>query len=237
MQYKLGRRPGTIPIGLHDLTFYAAGPLPKAPASLAVPSVAAWGMLGNNQYGDCGVAGLEHVFMAAAADTDVTGTFATDQQAISYYLTYTGGQDDGVVLSQYLAYVRQKGYYGQTLTAYAPVGVHDVPTLQTATWMYDATYTGIEVTEQMQTDFSNGQPWTMQSLDSPTLGGHCVPIVGYDNQYLYVVTWGGVQAIEYSAWHYLSSEAWAVIVGELSKGDGHGVLLAALQADLNKLAN
>lgn len=235
---KLGRLPGKIPVGLRELGYYSPGPLPKAPASFAVPEVSGWGILGNDQYGDCGVAGLEHGFMADAADTFRTETFASDAQAVSYYLTYTGGQDSGVVLSDYLAYVREQGYYGHTVSAYAPVGVHDVPALQSAISMYDFAYCGITVTQGMQEAYENGEPWTMATLESPVDGGHCVPAVGYDDQFLYVVTWGTMQPVTWPAWHYMSSEAWAVITGELSArgGDGHGIKYDALVADLDRLA-
>lgn len=239
VEYKLGRLPGKIPVGLRELSYYAAGPLPKAPASMPVPEPPGgeWLMLGNDTYGDCGVAGLEHVFMADAAETAETETFPTDAQTVTYYLTYTGGQDTGVVLSDFLNYVRQNGYYDKKILAYAPIAVHDIPTLHTAVFMYDAAYTGIQVTAQMMTDFQDDHPWTMKSLESPVEGGHCVPIVGYDGTYLYIVTWGKIQKIEYSAWHYMSSEAWAIITGELETGDGHGINLDALKADLNRIAN
>ena len=57
----LGCLPGTIPVGLRSLSYYVAGDLPKAPASVAVPEFGDWGMLGNDHYGDCGVAGLEQL--------------------------------------------------------------------------------------------------------------------------------------------------------------------------------
>jgi hypothetical protein len=195
-------------------------------------------MLGNNTCGDCGVAGLQHGLESAETDTGEHEPFPDDQQAVDYYLTYTGGQDTGVVLSQYLAYVRSNGYYGHTVAAYAPVAVYDVPTLQAAVWLYDFAYAGIVVTEGMQAAFAAGRPWTRETLDSPVLGGHCVPVVGYDGTYLYAVTWGAVQPIAYSAWHYMSEEAWAVITGELGTagGDGRGISLPALQADLSRLA-
>ena len=235
--YKLGRLPGQIPVGLRDLTYYAAGPLPAPPASVAVPSVADWGMLGNDQYGDCGVAGLEHGLEAAAADAGETEAFPDDQQAVSYYLTYTGGQDNGVVLSDYLAYVRQKGYYGHTVSAYAPVSINDVPTLQFAVNAYDFAYLGITVTQAMMDAFTAGQPWTTQMAQEQPLGGHCVPAVAYSDEYLTVVTWGKTQQVAWPAWHAMAQEAWAVIAGEDAKGDGHGLNLAALQADLGRLAN
>jgi hypothetical protein len=196
-------------------------------------------MLGNSTAGDCGVASLEHTFMADAAITYETETQASQQQALDYYFKYTGGQDSGVVLSQYLAYVRKTGYYKNTVHAYAPVAVHDVPTLQNCVHIYGAAYTGITVTAAMQTAFSNHQPWTTEVVnDGPIIGGHAVPIVSYDDQFLNVITWAGVQQITYPAWHSISSEAWAVITGEFvaHTGDGRGVDLAALNADLDKLA-
>jgi hypothetical protein len=194
-------------------------------------------MLGNDSYGDCGVASLEHGFMADAAITHETEPEATDQQAIDYYLTYTGGQDTGVVLSQYLQYVRQNGYYGHSVAAYAPVKVHDIPTIHTVVSFYDFAYTGIEVTAAMQQAFQEQQPWTLSLLDSPVVGGHAVPLVAYDDAYLYAVTWGAIQKITYAMWHNISSEAWAVITGEIlaHDGDGRGVNLAALNTDLDSL--
>jgi len=243
---KMGRLPAVFPVGLHDLTYYiVAGALPKAPASMPVPDVTDWLLLGNgpdpacteapNGVGDCGVAGLQHVFAAAAADTSETETFPDANQAVTYYLQFTGGQDDGVVLSQYLAYVRTQGYYGHTVTAFAPVRMHEVATLTSAIYLYDAAYCGINVTQAMMDAFGAGQPWTLAMAQGEPLGGHCIPLVAFSPEYLTAISWGGVQQIEYAAWHAMSEEAWAVIPGELAGGDGHGVNLAALEADLDRL--
>jgi len=240
LSYRLGRLPAQIPAGLRDLTYYTAGPLPKPPPSVAVPSVADWGVLGNDTYGDCGVAGLEHAFEAAAADTGEHEAFPDDQQCVDYYLNYTGGQDSGVVLSRFLAYVRRHGYYGHTISAYAHVAVHDVPTLQFAIDAYDSAYVGITVSQGMM-DATQGSPpwtWTLEDLSGDELGGHCIILAGYNSSWLYGITWGQVVRIAYPAWHQMGDEAWAAITGEdiAAKTDGHGISLAALQADLNKLS-
>lgn len=234
---KLGCLPGQIPVGLHELSHYVAGSLPKPPSTVGVPAVSDWGMLANDVVGDCGVAGLEHGFMACASITGESEPQATGDQAKSYYFTYTGGQDSGVVLSQYLAYVRRTGYFGRSVDSFAHFAVHDVPTLQTVVWLYGFAYTGIAVTQSMQEAYAAHQPWTTQLLDEPVIGGHCIPIVAYSENYLYAITWGGVQQISYPAWHAISTEAWAVIPGELvaQSGDGRGVDLASLRADLDRL--
>lgn len=232
---KLGARPAVFPAALRDLTFYVAGDLPKPPASVPVPDVADWGMDGNDTAGDCGVAGINHLLMSAAADAGETETFPAADQVVSYYFTYTGGQDSGVVLSDFLAYVRKTGFYGHTVSAYAPVQVHDVTTLTTALWLYDAVYCGITVTQAMMDAFQSGKPWDSAAVEGEPVGGHCVPAVGYSDEGLTVITWGQPQLITWPAWHAISTEAWAVLVGELAGGDGHGIDLAALQADLGKL--
>lgn len=234
---KFGRLSGRVPVGLRELGFYAAGPLPKAPPAVEVPPVVDWQMLGNDHYGDCGVAGLEHVFMADAAMTGENERFPDSTEAVEFYLRYTNGQDSGVVLATYLAYVRKTGYYGRDVTAFAPVAVHDVPTLQYAIYAYGSAYTGIVVTQAMQRAFASHRPWTMTTVDSAVAGGHCVPAVGYDDEFLYIITWGSVQPVTWPAWHHMSSEAWAVITGELvaRQGDARGISLAALSADLDRL--
>ncbi|MBU6427447.1 MAG: hypothetical protein KGR26_00405 [Cyanobacteria bacterium REEB65] len=234
---KLGKLAAKFPGALRTLDFYVAGPLPAPPAAVATPAVADWGMLGNDRYGDCGVAGLDHGFMADAAIVSENESWPSEQDVIDFYLTYTDGQDAGVVLSEFLAYVRASGFCGkQKVSAFAPVESGNVALVQSAVDLFGFAYVGIQVPQSAEDQFGAGQPWTVVD-DSPIIGGHCIPIVGYDDQYLYPVTWGRVQPMSYSFWHRFGDEAWAVLTSEFvqANGDGRGVNLAALQADLNQL--
>lgn len=232
---KLGARPAVFPAGLRTLDAYAPGGLPAPPVSVEVPDFPSWDVLGNDEFGNCGVAGIEHLFEMDSVSAGGSESFPTAEQCVSYYLHYTGGQDTGVVLSQFLAYVRQHGYYGHKVSAFAPVQVHDVNTLKTAVFLYDSAYTGITVSQGMMDAFQAGKPWDSKAVAGPPVGGHCVPVAGYSDEGLTVITWGSPQLITWPAWHSISTEAWAVICGELADGDGHGINLAALQADLSKL--
>lgn len=245
-----GRQPALIPAGLKDLTYYVAGSLPKPPPSVAVPVVpnpgsagggGLWGMDGNDSKGNCGIAGLNHGFRADAALVKAKGYVpATAAQCLSYYATYDHNQDVGVVLSAYLTYVQKNKFYGSTIEGFAPVGYSDIPTLQFCIANYGFAYVGINVTDAMMQacEGATWQPWTQAMLSSPLDGGHCVILVGYDDEFLYCVTWGGVQKITYGAWHGMSDEAWAVITGTqvAANGDGRGVNLAALKSDISKLS-
>lgn len=203
------------------------------------PDGTPWGMDGNDTNGDCGVAGVNHGFMAVDAVLNYPETIPANDDIVSYYYDYTGGPDTGVVLADFLAHVKSKGFFGHTIQAYAPVAEHDIPTLLFAIDAFDFAYTGITVTQGMLDASNAGKPWDLDDLFSEVAGGHCVPLVGYDSQHLYCITWGKVQPITYSAWHFMSTEAWAVIPGEFAarNSDGRGINLAALEADLPKLAS
>ncbi|AYG66127.1 hypothetical protein [Rhizobium sp. CCGE531] len=45
-------------------------------------------------------------------------------------------------------------------------------------------------------------PWRAADMDSQSAGGHCVPITGYDQSWIYCMTWGQVVAMD---WAFLAS--------------------------------
>lgn len=232
-----GKLPAVFPALIRDIEHYFAGDLPKPPAKVDPASNVDWQMDGNDQYGDCGVAGIKHGFQNAALVTSETEQWPTEQQVVDYYLKYTGGEDTGVVLSDFLKYVKDNKFYGHSVGAYAPVGVQNIPHLQFAVWAYDFAYSGIVVTGEMQEAFGNGQPWELDDALGYPEGGHCVPVIGYDSKYLYCVTWGAVQPVSYAAWSHIADESWAVLTGEeLADGDEHGLNLAALKKDISRLS-
>jgi hypothetical protein len=125
---------------------------------------------------------------------------------------------------------------------YAPSALNDVRSLRSIVDMYGFAYTGIVVYEGMeaacQGDPAQWQPWTTALVGGTVAGGHCVPIVGYDEEWLYAVTWGQVQRISYPAWHEITDEVWAVITGQLKTagGDDRGASYAALTKDLDLIS-
>ena len=100
---------------------YLTTPLPAPTYPVDVSEgIAAWGMCGNDQYGDCGAAGEYHAEMstAAAAGVPVPATYAST--AVDRYVAYTGvptPPGPGVNLADYLLWCYQQGY----IKAFAPV--------------------------------------------------------------------------------------------------------------------
>ena len=90
----------------------------------------------------------------------------------------------------------------------------------------------------IEQQFADHQPWalTHTAADSDILGGHAVPIVGYNALGPIVVTWGALQQVTWAWWDRYASEAYAVITAEVkASGSLRGIDFAALDADLAAL--
>jgi hypothetical protein len=86
--------------------------------------------------------------------------------------------------------------------------------------------------------FNAGKPWTVTG-DNTILGGHDIVVVGYDSEWLRIVTWGKVIRASFAWFATYADEAWAIITNEVVEaGHGPGKLLdlVGLKADLDHLA-
>lgn len=229
---KLGKLTAVRPHALSDLTTYAAGKLPAPPASVAYP-VLEWGMDGNDQCGDCTMAGAAHLIAAWNAEVEENADPApTSTQVVTEYFDLTNGQDSGLVEHTVLATWHRRGLWGNRIAGYAPVDPGDLTALHQAIAFYGGAYLGVQLPDSAQQQFAAGEPWTVVP-GSPVEGGHCIVAAGYSPQGLYCVTWGQVVEVTYPwAAKYLD-EAWCVLSEEyVQHGGGPAIDLAALRADL-----
>jgi len=235
---KLGKLDPKRPAGLHALAFYQHNPLPAAPNKVDVPQINDWGMLGNDKYGDCTFAGIVHARMAHATLLGVTETFPSDTDVENAYLSYTGGKDVGAVEADLLNFWKNNELFGKKLSAFAPTDHADQDELRSVIASYGLAYIGVQLPVTFQQQFINNEPWelTHTPADNQIEGGHCVILVGYDEQYAQCITWGKVQQV---TWEWLSSymqESWALITPEIvEKGVYGDMRLDDLLADLEKL--
>ena len=234
----LGKLPAKRPDGLHMLAFYQSNPLPKAPDKVDAPGVPSWEMLGNDRYGDCTFAGIAHAKMATAQVLGLTEALPTTEQVIEAYLSYTQGQDGGAVEADLLKFWQQNEILGGKVAAYAPTDRSDIDELKSVIASYGLSYIGIEVPAVCQQQFAQHEPWalTHTPADNNIVGGHCIILVGYDDKYFYGVTWGAVQAIEWTWLQNYMTESWAIITPEVvTKGEYGQLRLAELLTDIEKL--
>ena len=171
-----------------------------------------WPMDGNDQYGDCVWAAIGHGEQLWSNNA----TVPTVQQLLAGYSAVTGfnpndpNTDQGTVIADALAYWRKTGVANRKVELYASINPQNANVLQQAVEFFGGLNVGIDFPASAMTQFNNNQPWTVVQ-GSPIEGGHCVLIVGYDANYLYVVTWGKVQKMAWSFWNKYGSEAWAII--------------------------
>ncbi|QHC25924.1 hypothetical protein [Streptomyces sp. GS7] len=195
-------------------------------------------MDGNDQYGDCTMAAAAHAIQSWNAQTTEDLTVPTEQQVVQEYLQLSGGQDTGLVESNVLKTWQNGGLWGNRVVAYAPVNVHDLNAIRQTIALFGAVYAGIQVPANAQQQFRDGKPWTLDPgwQEQPIEGGHAIPLLGYDADYLYAITWGAVQPIAWDWWSTYSDEAWAVLSEEYEeKGTVNGIDLATLKQDLQKV--
>jgi hypothetical protein len=241
VRHTLGALPPVRPQVFADWSAYVNGKLPVPPTSVAVPAVVTWGMDGNNQYGDCTIAGADHCIAAWDLEVKEADPVATDAADVLQYKAITGcvtpgdSRDTGLVLSDVLKLWSTKGLFGgNEIAGYAPVRHQAILDMHQAIAAYGAAYVGVALPQSAEDQFGAGPPWTLVG-DQP-VGGHCVAFVGYDPEWMYAVTWGGVVKVSWAWWAYYGQEAWAIIPQAfVEAGKGPDLNLAQLKADIGTL--
>ena len=206
MTYKLGkqpRRPGAIKIDFRDV--FDVTKLPSLPTGGwgVQPSSKNYGMLGNDQAGDCVIAGGMHESIVLNTEAGNPVPKFTMLDAFDDYGAITGfnaadpSTDQGTDVQTAAAYRQKIGYRDSKNTrhkiiAYVAVNSDDLPlaayTLGAAGW-------GINVPSSAQDQFEASQPWTFVPGDR-LLGGHYVPVVGQTpSGNLVIITWGRTQEV------------------------------------------
>jgi len=187
-----------------------------APASVDYSSIPSIGMLGNDQYGDCVEAASGHVVEQQTFIGQGTELQVTTAEALAAYSRITGfnpsdpNSDQGTILQDGLNDLRKVGFSGHTIAAFAQIDVHNLADVKLAVAEFGAVDIGFSFPASAMDQFNAGKPWDVVS-GSPIEGGHCVLVVGYDSNYLYVYTWGAIQKMTYAFWAKYVSEAWCLI--------------------------
>lgn len=259
---KLGRKPSAPDKRTLCLAHYLDRvELPPAPAAFdwtkAVPK---YGMLLNDQVGDCVIAGMMHLAMGFQANSvgapawSAAPLVPTDQEVIAAYSAIGGydpsdsSTDQGCSVLLALKYWRNTGIMiGGKLNkilAFAKVNVANPNELHTGLYLFGGLMTGFDMPLSAQ----NAKSWTVPARGlvgkglPGSWGGHCAPLAAEDlsksGAQFKVITWG--ETLDASAGFVADycPEIYAVISTEWIKKNGKapsGFALDALQADLAAL--
>jgi hypothetical protein len=216
-----------------QLKDYLTGVVPAVPA--AEDYIAAldggWQMLGNDQAGDC-VAVTWANTRRLVSTTLGTASYPDQAQVWSFYETQNpqfnpdggdvsgpgspndGGMDIQTALEDLVA---SGGPDGVRALGFAAVNYKDPAEVKAAIAIFGSVWTGINVLDINQQEFSDDQPWDW-SPSSPVDGGHSILTAGYgapgagplggDERF---VTWAQETSFTDAFWENAVEEAWVVI--------------------------
>ena len=246
MDFKYGKGDARTPVGMRPFFTYLTDPLPPGPAAVPVPQAPPgvadpdpsfpWGMLANDRLGCCTFSGQVHLRMANAVQAGIAEIFPNAQQTGDGYLAFNDGQDTGDDEATIQQTWNTVGLLGNKSVGYGQLRHSYLAELRSSIAQFGGVYLGADMPVPAQTQFGNGQPWALTHTadDENIEGGHCFVAVGYDWQYLYVITWGRIQAVTWQWWEVYGTEAWVVLTSEDAAAKA-GVNLPRLQADLAKI--
>jgi hypothetical protein len=248
---KLGKQ-----LARHDprtllLASYVTPSLPAPPDQADLTSkVNSWGMMENDQLGDCTCAAAGHLIMEWTANAGKKMVTPTDKQivaaysAITGYNPTTGANDNGAVEIDVLNYWRQSGIAGHKIGAYVALEPSNHIHIMDSVYVFEGCYIGLQLPTSAQAQVQNHQPWSVPP-GGPTgdgkpgsWGGHAVPVVAYDTRGVIVVTWGALQAMTWSFWEAYCDEAYAILSTDYlndKQQSPAGFNMQQLEADLADL--
>jgi hypothetical protein len=244
----LGKLPPKLDARTLRLAKYLTPALQPPPNAInyATP-VKSWPMMGNDVYGDCTTAAAGHLIEAwtANAGKEVTPTLAEVLAAYNHFAH--GVADAGATILEVLKYWRSTGIGTDKISAFVAIDLSDQPQAQSAVYLFGGCYLGLALPNfavQPGTNFLT-TPWVVPSGGATgnaapnPMNGHCVPAIGYDNQNLWIVTWGALKSMSWEFYNAYVDEAYALLsadwINPATEVSPPGLDLAALQADLADL--
>lgn len=251
--YKLGKTPATpgrAKLHLADYLDTPALPTPPDPNNFGHYNlVSDWQMLGNDQWGDCAIAGPFHAIMLWNAEAGNQVSINT-KCTLAAYSAITGfnpgaGPSGANPTDQGSNVQDVATYWQRTGLTDASGKVHKIDTylalepgnweqLMHALYLFDGVGIGIECPSQYQQLFATGQVWG--ALADPDIeGGHYVLGVGARNGNVDLVTWGRTQQMNEAGYKQFCDEAFVYFSKEklLASGkDLNGFNVAQLLQDL-----
>jgi hypothetical protein len=223
------------------------GNLPKLPDSFGheeYDTPIDWGMLGNDKYGDCVIAGgaHEHVLWNRIAGRTVS---FTTEGVLADYTAITGLPPNpitGADMKSAAAYRLKTGLQDASgtrhkISAYLELRPGDLREALMAMYLFGAVGVGLRFYHAWFDQFRNHQAWQITSGMVGSLMGHYVPLVALRGN-LVAVTWGRFQAVRPSVYTYACQQALAYVSEEalVNRKSPEGFDYDALIEDMHALA-
>ena len=198
-----------------------------------------WGMMLNDDVGDCTEAAKGHTIQTLTMDNGRRIT-VPDSVVLAQYEANGGynpndpstdqGEDELTTLNIW----RKSDFGGFTLTAYAdPSPTNQLHVMQ-AIYLFGGVYIGFQVPQSAMDQNDAGETWDVVTPDGGIVGGHAVWVPDYDDVGLWCITWGMLQRMTWNFFFTYVDEVHALLVPAWLNAKNiapNAVDLAALTAD------
>lgn len=249
MSGKLGKKPFTPSPKDFKLKSFALA-FPQAPTSKFGFGTlyTNWGMLGNDQYGDCVFAGADHETMLwnklAKHETSFTASNAlADYSVVTGFDIHNPDTDQGAVVRDVMNYRRTTGMADSKgvrhkIDAFVSIDAGNWDLMLACVFIFGVVGIGFDFPESASDQFNDGKPWDVVS-GSTIEGGHYVPIVGSmaPATEATCITWGQRQRLTKAFYQKYNDEAWVPLTREslLPATNVRHINWDELNTDLNAL--
>jgi hypothetical protein len=201
------------------------------------------GQMENDKIGDCTCAAVGHLIQTWTANTRDEEVILTDSDIVQLYRQFgydptSPDSDQGAVELDVLNYWRKNPVETHALSAFASVNPQKITEVRQSIYLFGGSYIGLAlpITAQSQ------NVWTVTSLQGDgepgSWGGHAVPLIAYDANYFYCVTWGEIKAMSANFLYGYCDESYALLSPDWLAATGKtpaGFDIGQLTQDLSAL--
>jgi hypothetical protein len=184
------------------------------------------GMFGNDECGDCVLAMLAHWLMLITAHTGKM-IVPTLQDALGWYTALTGYDpkqtdangnnptDQGCAVTDALNFWQSTGICGHKIAGWMKLDPTNAVQRKQGLWMFLGVGTGVQLPNNAQQQFTNGETWTV-TRNSPGLNGHAILQAGEGAEGRDFQTWGkGDQKATHAWGDKYEDEAYVILTPDL----------------------
>jgi len=226
---KLGRiSPKRIDPKIPRFSSYLKSALPPAPPSTKWRSeVTDWQVLGNDEVGNCTIASKMHDIQLWSANTGQEAQFTT-QEALDYYRKLCGwnpndpGTDQGGIINDILKWWLQNDICGHKIDAIAVLDTGTRANIRDAVWLCGVADIGVNlpISAQSQDDWIVPPSGPVGDAKPGSWGGHDCTICDYDQDWVYIATWGIIKRASWDWVNAYTEEAYAILSKDWLKATG-----------------
>lgn len=202
-----------------------------------------FGMMLNDQLGDCTCAAIGHAIQVWTANTSIEVT-PPDSDILQAYETFCGydpkdpSTDQGGVELDVLKGWRATGVGGHKIDGFVALEPKNHMHVRAAIDMFGVAYSGVALPLTAQ----NQKVWSVikhtQDANPGSWGGHAISCIDYDASGIWCITWGELKKMTWQFWDAYMDESYAVLSPDWSAAGRQapsGFDYAALAADLAAL--